>query len=98
VKHLPRGGTVTAAVVSGVAATLAAGAFGLSAATSTDPAPIELDTGSVDPVAPVPLDDAQPASVEPTTVSPAEPAVTQPDTPVSPASPGSAPSAGSIDS
>ena len=74
-KHLLRGRTVTVAVVSGVAAALAAGAFGLPAASGDDPAPIELDIGSATPVTPVPLDPA--AATTPTTVSPVEPAITE---------------------
>lgn len=78
-KHLLRGREVTVAVVSGIAATLAAGAFGLSAATAGDPPPIELDAGSVQPVAPVPLDPSTtPATTEPTIVRPAEAEVAQP--------------------
>lgn len=93
-RHLLRGREVPVAIVSGIAATLAAGAFGLSAATADDPAPIELDAGSVEPVAPVPLGDVEPVAVDPSIVSPAEAEVTEPDpsagSPDTPASPVSA--------
>jgi hypothetical protein len=81
-KHLLRGREVPIAIAAGMAAAVAAGAFGLTSATASDPAPpIELDTGELEPVAPVPLDADDAAEGRPSVVSPAEPTVTEPTAP-----------------
>ncbi|MEX1162832.1 MAG: hypothetical protein WEB03_04560 [Nitriliruptor sp.] len=87
-KHLLQGRYLTVALASGVAATLAAGAFGLSGATASDPEPIHLDSvGLEHPVQPVPLQTA--SAGEPSTVSPAEVSPISAPTPVSAPSPAS---------